>query len=131
MINIFAWLRPRKFRSSVNGKTLQNIKRDWSEIGTLMKSKDSLHLRHAVITADKTLDAVLKDLVAGETMGERLKNAKDKFGAWDFYQEIWEAHKMRNQLVHESGYAPDSRDLLRKIASLKKGVIKLTGMHVD
>lgn len=53
----------------------------------------------AIINADKLLDQALKQRgIAGETMGDRMKTAKDLFsnnGA------IWSAHKLRNRIVHE------------------------------
>jgi hypothetical protein len=55
--------------------------------------------RMAVIDADRLLDQALKQSnVRGETMGERLKNARGRFKN---NQAIWEAHKLRNRLVHE------------------------------
>lgn len=53
----------------------------------------------ALINADKLLDQALKQRgTTGETMGDRMKNAKDLFsnnGA------TWSAHKLRNRIVHE------------------------------
>jgi hypothetical protein len=78
----------------------------WSQIQIQVASKNSSSLKQAVITCDKLLDTVLKDLVGGETLGERLKNAKDLFSNYQIYQTAWEAHKVRNSLVHETNYDP-------------------------
>ena len=92
-------------RKQVSVQTQKVIETEWSSIKTLMAGRSPSQLKQALISADKSLDAALKDVVAGETMGERLKNAKDKF-PWEQYQKIWNAHKMRNALVHEAGYDP-------------------------
>lgn len=58
----------------------------------------SYHL--AVLNADKLVDQALRDLgVKGETMGERLKNASNRFSNRN---GIWSAHKLRNVIAHES-----------------------------
>lgn len=77
--------------------------RDWQEIETLMKGGFPSQLKQALIVADRSLDCVLKDLVIGETMGERLRNAQNLFHS-QTYDKIWQSHKLRNALVHESGF---------------------------
>lgn len=55
----------------------------------------------ALIGADKLLDEALKRAhIRGETMGERLKNAK---GLIKDVNGVWFAHKLRNKVVHEPG----------------------------
>ncbi|MGH7196573.1 MAG: hypothetical protein ACREGJ_02280 [Candidatus Saccharimonadales bacterium] len=54
----------------------------------------------AVLEADKLLDHALKAKgITGETMGERLKSARQIFRNND---AIWYAHKLRNRLAHEN-----------------------------
>ena len=61
-------------------------------------SESSYHL--AVLNADKLVDQAMRDLgYGGKTMGDRLKLAKDRFSNRD---SIWEAHKLRNRIAHES-----------------------------
>jgi len=129
-MNLFKWLKPRNFsRSAVSVDTIRNIKREWQNIDILVKGGQPSQLRQALIVADKSLDNVLRDIVSGETMGERLKNAKDVFNDWDFYQKIWEAHKIRNNLVHQVGYEPPHQMLKNAIRDLKNGLQSL-GVHV-
>ena len=53
----------------------------------------------AVMEADKLLDHALKGRgVAGETMGDRLKNSRGRFMN---NNAVWQAHKLRNRLAHE------------------------------
>lgn len=59
----------------------------------------------AIFEADKLLDSALRQSgFKGETMGERLKSARQHFGNNAVYQGLWEAHKMRNALAHEVGF---------------------------
>jgi hypothetical protein len=66
---------------------------------SLIKGEESsYHL--AVLNGDKIVDQALRDKgFRGQTMGERLKAAKDKL---THRNDIWEAHKLRNRIAHES-----------------------------
>lgn len=58
----------------------------------------SYHL--SVLNADKLVDQALRELgVKGQTMGERMKNSASRFSDRN---GIWEAHKLRNVIAHES-----------------------------
>ncbi|MBI2414664.1 hypothetical protein HYV31_02375 [candidate division WWE3 bacterium] len=105
-------------------QTREAVCREWKNIETLKKKGGPSQLRQALISADKTLDNVMRDLFDGETMGERLKNAKTRFDQ-DTYNRIWNAHKTRNALVHESGYEPSYYLLEEAIDTLKNAVEQL------
>lgn len=109
---------------TVKGDTLDLIRGEWDQIEILLKGKKPSQLRQALIKADKTIDNALRDIVAGDSMGERLKNAKDKFD-WPTYDKIWKAHKVRNKLVHESGFEPPYHMVIGAVEDLKKGIEKL------
>ena len=115
-------------RSSVSSITSTKIKSDWANIDVLLKGKQPSQIRQAVILADKALDNALRDVVSGTTMGERLKNSRGKFNP-DLYNKIWSAHKMRNALVHESGYEPPYHMAVNGINNLKKG-LKSLGVNI-
>lgn len=118
----------KKSTGSVRGETQENIRMDWEKIRILLNQKGPSQLRQALITADKSLDNALRDLVLGESMGERLKNAKDLF-EWDVYQKLWEAHKLRNNLVHESNFEPPYFMVNEAISNIQKGLSSL-GLRV-
>jgi len=80
-----------------------HISGEWERIEQLMDTKLPSAYKEAVTAADKLLDYALGQVVSGETMGERLKNAPRAFPR-DIYQGLWDAHKMRNALVHESEF---------------------------
>jgi len=72
------------------------ILRKWKEVEALMEEKK---YRDAVLEADKTLDFAMKRMhIAGETFAKRFKKAENSIGRTE---EVWLAHKMRNQLVHD------------------------------
>lgn len=62
-------------------------------------------LKNAITEADKLVDFALRGAgVAGDTMGERLKAARSRFGSNSTYDALWRAHKLRNALAHEVGF---------------------------
>ena len=83
------------------------IRESWGSVELHLMQSNTHAL--AVSEADKLLDAGMRVAgVSGTTMGERLKNARGKFPN-DLYQEIWDAHKLRNTLAHEVGAQVDGR----------------------
>ena len=123
------WLFDLFFKKSTKSRiitveTKEKIQRDWKNIEILLTQKSPSQLRQALITADKSLDNALKDIVDGETMGERLKNAETFFER-EQYNRIWEAHKVRNNLVHESGYEPPYFVVTKAVQDLKEGLEKV------
>ena len=131
MINLFKWLGGEnnklgsRSNSYVSQRTIDNIQREWKNIRVLTEGKSPSQLRQALISADKTLDNALRDVVAGDSMGERLKNARDKFSSWEVYDKVWKAHKVRNNLVHESGYEPPYFVVQEAVENLKRGLAEL------
>lgn len=77
----------------------------------------------AIIQADKLLDSALKERgVAGETLGERMKNAKQLFSDRD---GIWKAHKLRNHIAHDDDIKLDTRKTKRALESFKTALIDI------
>jgi len=121
-MNLFGWLKPKSYtRHTVKQETVDNIKREWEKIDLLLKQKSPSQLRQALISADKCLDNALRDIVLGETMGDRLKNSANKFDELT-YDKIWKAHKVRNNLVHEAGYEPPHFVVTEAVENLKTGL---------
>jgi len=73
--------------------------RRWSHVRKTLSDGESGQ-RLAIIDADKLVDHALKAANStGSTMGERLRSAEGRLG--NNYQNVWDAHKLRNRLVHE------------------------------
>ena len=120
----FIFGTPKKSRGIIRGVTQENIKIDWENVKILLAKKGPAQIRQALIIADKSLDNALRDMVVGETMGERLKNAKDMF-EWSEYQKLWEAHKLRNNIVHESNFDPPYFIVSEAVADIQRGLQSL------
>ncbi len=79
----------------------QEVAKRWSDIQTSIGLGGITHFGSAIVAADKLLDYVLRQKgYSGDTMGERLRSAQDDLPG-DIYHKAWQAHKLRNQLVHE------------------------------
>lgn len=95
-------LRQLLKRPDLYGMDKEEIKRRWAEIVGLLDKKSEIQYKMAVMEADKLLDQILKSLnYPGSTLGERLKFACHKNPR---VRDVWWAHKIRNQLVHEADY---------------------------
>ncbi len=63
----------------------------------------------AVIEADALLDDIMKRIgYKGDDLAERLKSIEPS--DFDNLQNVWEAHKVRNRLVHEPGKIEFTQD---------------------
>ena len=127
-MNLFGWLNGNLFSSlfgaktyTVTSRTQQDIINAWKSVNEALTTKTPSQLRQALITCDKCVDNALRDLVAGETMGERLKNAREKF-EYSVYDGIWRAHKIRNSMVHETSFEPSYATLISAIGDMRKGL---------
>ena len=83
-------------------KTLdvERYRSKWLAIEHHLKRDDTASYHMVVLNADKLLDQALRDRgLKGETMGERMKNAASMFSNRN---NIWSAHKLRNQIAHET-----------------------------
>ncbi len=88
-------------RPDLHGLTREKILETWADIE---KSTDHgvMGAKVAIMEADKLLDGVLKGLyLPGETMAERLKSAQYKYPD---ITKVWNAHRLRNQLVHDATF---------------------------
>ncbi len=119
---IFGGSSSSKFtRKNISTQTRQRIELDWKQMDVMLNSSSPSQLKQALIIADKAIDNALRDLVEGDNMGQRLKNAKDLF-EWSAYDKIWKAHKMRNSMVHEAGFDPTKGMIIDAVEDLRTGL---------
>lgn len=72
------------------------------KIENSLEKSDPRSYNYVVMEADKLLDKALNEMgIAGKSMGEKLKRLGN--GVLDL-NKVWYAHKMRNQIVHESDF---------------------------
>lgn len=79
----------------------------------------------AVIEADKVFDKTLeKKGYVGESVGEKLKEMVPA-DLPDVYEEVWEAHKIRNKIVHEPDYDITQGEARKLIGIYERAIKKL------
>ena len=89
---------------SAPGLPKKKMVKRWESVLANLGREDENSYKLAVIEADKIFDDILKKIgYQGEDMGERLKQLTPAQTA--NLDEVWQAHKLRNQIVHE----PDSK----------------------
>lgn len=79
-----------------------NPNQRWENIVKRFSLGDDANMKLAIIEADNLMDEILKLMsLPGENMGERMKQfEKHELASID---QLWEAHKLRNRIVHEPG----------------------------
>ena len=88
----------------------EELAKKWSIIAGKSNSLKTGDWKLAIIEADKFLDDLLKRLgYGGESMGDRLKKLDSKKIA--NLDQIWQAHKIRNDIVHHPEYEPTKSDI--------------------
>jgi hypothetical protein len=111
-----AWrgLRKLLFQPKLVGLDRAGISTRWQGIEAMAKGVGEMQYKMALMEADKLLDHALKALaMPGETLGERLKFAAYKYPK---ISDVWWAHRLRNQLVHESSFHLDSTMAKKAVA---------------
>lgn len=89
------------------GKTVQ-----WQTVLDLVNSENPAEWKLAILEADNMLDEILEEQgYLGETLADKLKAMTPTRIA--SYNEIWEAHKVRNQIAHGGAV---EMDLTKKMA---------------
>ena len=92
----------------------------WLSIENQLKKDEVSSYHLCVLNADKLLDQALRERgIRGETMGERMKTVKD---TWSNANAVWTAHKLRNQIAHESDVQVSYDDARRALASFKQAL---------
>lgn len=92
----------------------------WLTIEQQLKKAEPSTYQLSVLEADKLLDHALKARgFRGESMGERMKNAKE---SWSNANAVWGAHKLRNRIAHESDASVGYDDARRALAGFKLGL---------
>jgi hypothetical protein len=94
------------------------------EINKKVTSNSASDWKIAVIEADKVFDKTLeKKGFAGESVGEKLKEMVPG-DLPEVYEEVWEAHKIRNRIVHEPDFDITQSEA-RKIIGIYERAIKI------
>ena len=77
--------------------------KQWAKILKRLETENETEYKLAVIEADSLLDEILKKMgIEGEVLGEKLKQIKS--GILPNLEEVRQAHKIRNNIVHDPDY---------------------------
>ena len=102
LIFIVNFLKKLKRKQRTEKKLKDKVKTDWLEILDISKKEGDIYKKMAIIEADKLLDNTLKRMgTPGSTMAQRLKYITQKYPK---LKPVWEAHKIRNLISHESNF---------------------------
>ena len=97
----------------------EEFRKRWQTIEQI-KTQGQSGLTLAIIEADKLLDQALKQAGhPGATMGDRLKGARNTFRSTD---DIWQAHKLRNRIAHETDINLNQFAVDRALGQFKAGL---------
>lgn len=92
----------------------------WLSIENQFKRDEESSYHLCVLNADKLLDQAMRERgIKGETMGERMKTLQT---TWSNANAIWTAHKLRNQIAHESDVRVSYDDARRALVSFKQAL---------
>ena len=99
----------------------------WVEIEKHINSTREAEWKFAVIEAYKLTDELLKGAgFQGDTMGDRLMNIQP--GQLTTLQNLWEAHKIRNRLVHDTNYFLRYTEAKRAVSLYEKTLKELQAL---
>lgn len=105
------------------------IAQKWQEVETLMTQGKPSAYKVAIMEADKLVDYVLKAKVGVDgNMGERLKRSKKLFSNYQDYNNLWEAHKMRNRVAHEADHEVFLVEVKKTILFFEKALKELKAL---
>lgn len=97
----------------LSGASLKRVQQAWSHVESL---QDPVR---KVMEADKVLDLALGELGYSGSVADKLKKAGPRIKN---LQSVWDAHKLRNTLAHETGAHVDQSAADRAISSLRKAI---------
>lgn len=117
---------PKKIEEEIEedfGKIPESAKTDvspkWQEILEKVSSPNPSEWKMALIEADSLVDDLLKKIgYPGETMGERLKYVDSS--KITSINDLWEAHKVRNIIVHEPDRAVSRQEIEKAMEGFEK-----------
>lgn len=102
------WLKRRYLEDMIEFTTyrpygVKETFKQWSRILKRLETNKEADYKLAIIEADGLLDDVFKKMgYKGESIGDRLKQIDA--GTLPNIDQIWEAHKVRNNVVHDPDY---------------------------
>lgn len=104
------------------GMTLDvnKYRQKWLTLEQQLKKDEPSSYILSILNADKLLDQALRERgIKGETMGARMKMMQT---TWSNANAVWGAHKLRNQIAHETDIQIDYDTARRALACFKQAL---------
>jgi hypothetical protein len=107
----------------------QRAQASWNVIQEHFFKGDENDLKVAIMDADKLLNEALRGAgVLGTQLGDRLKKLRP--GQLPNIDDVWQAHKVRNQIAHEPGFAL-KRDLAERALNIYEKALQSLGVFEE
>jgi uncharacterized protein YutE (UPF0331/DUF86 family) len=106
---------------------VSKVERKWQKIKKRLETETESEAKLAIIEADSMLDGILDRMgFGGRTLGERL----DKLTAVSLpnIEEVKQAHKIRNNIVHDPTYKLDLEEAKKVISAYEKALTDLQAL---
>lgn len=117
-ISVFVVVVSRGQTSSV--LNVERFRSSWLSIEQKLQKDQPDSYTVCILEADKLLDHALKQRgFKGQTMGERMKAAQS---SWKDANVVWRAHKLRNQIAHETNVQLGYDQVRGALQSFKQGL---------
>ena len=113
-------LKKMRRKPDLYGLTREEIQKKWDSLTAISQQQGVMGLKMAIVEADSLFDGILKSLVMpGADMGERLRAACYKYPE---LKKVWGAHRLRNQIVHETTFQLDLYDGKEAMKAYERGL---------
>jgi hypothetical protein len=107
-------------RKHVDELDKEEYAKEWDRIMSSVDTGNNSTMQMAILDADKLLDKALKQIsTPGVTMGDRLKVSSSKFSK---INDVWYAHKVRNQVAHETDFRLNVMTARKVLAIFKRSL---------
>ncbi len=124
----WAAVRIDRFRHIIlqSDMSKKRAQESWARIQEHFYRGGESDLKVAILEADKLLNDALREAgVMGIQLGDRLKKANT--GQIPNLNELWQAHKLRNQIAHEPNFKL-KRDLAERSLAIYEEALKNLGV---
>ncbi len=99
---------------------MSQISKQWKKIKKRIEKATESERKLAILEADKLLDSTLSRLsYEGKTSGEKIKQCSD------LEEEIWEAHQLRSDIVHDPSVKISEEAVRKALAIYERALEKL------
>lgn len=103
----------------------KRVRKSWDDIERHFFVGDDNDLKIAIVEADKLLDDALRAIgVPGVQLGDKLKKVRES--QLPNVEDVWQAHKLRNRIAHESNFTL-KRDLAERALTVYEKALEHLG----